>query len=357
MKRQKIYLIIACLLAVLSVLAIVYKQGGFRRSLNTQKLSAVFAIKDTGTITRVFLADMYGRKTLLSKEATGWMVNNSKPASEMKVKEMIATLTSIRVAQPIAKAGHRNIIERMAVTSTKVEVYETKPLFTLFGYPFFTKERLIKTYFFGDATQNSLGSYALVEGMAEPYIIYKPGFRGYVTPEFSPNPFDWYSHLIFNTKLTRIQKASFVDIENPENSFFVEKAGPRTFNLFDVHNNPLMDYDTTRLINMLSEFRSRYYEIFYADMSKSLKDSIIQFNFFKMISITDVEDKTTALKLYYQIDSGSLYENEELIEEEYHQLNKDRCYATFNDNTDEIYSIQFLHFDRQIQPLSYYLKK
>jgi len=357
MKKQKVYFIIACLLAILSVVAIVYKKGGFQKSANTQKISTAFAIKDTATITRIFMADMYGNKVLLTKGRGGWIVDNHKPAASHRVHDLLITLTAIRVKQPIAKISQRHIIEALAVNSTKVEIFETKPFFTLFGYPFFTKERLLKTYFLGDATQNSLGSYALLEGMSEPYIIYRPGFRGYVTPQFSPEPIDWYSQQIFNTKLTRIQNASFIDPEHPENSFFIEKSGPRSFTLFDVHKNVISDYDTTLIINMLSEFRERNYELFLHKISPSLKDSIIQFNFFKLISVTDVDNQTTIMKLYHQIDEGELYEDGDLIDEMYYDINRNRCYATINENTDELYTIQFFHFDRQIQPLSYFLKR
>ena len=357
MKKQKLYLIFACLLAVLSVFAIVYKSGGFKKTRDFKNLSTIFAVEDTAAITRIFIADMFQNQVLLSKTEAGWMVDNEKPASIYRIKELLATLNSIRVAQPVAKAAHNSTIQMLATSGTKVEIYAYEPKFSLFGYPFFKKERLIKTYFLGDATQNSLGSFALLEGLPEPCIIYEPGFRGYVTPRFSPNPIEWYSHTIFDTKLTRIQKVSFIDIENPENSFSVEKSGTRTFSLFDAHNNIVLDYDTLSLINMLSEFRQRNYEQFLPKFSQTLKDSIIQFNLFKTITLTDVDNKTTSIKLYHQINTGSLYEGGDLVSEVYQEFDRDRCFATINDNKDELYTIQFFHFDRQIQPFSYFLKK
>jgi hypothetical protein len=357
MKRQKVYLMLACLLAILSIFAIAYKKGVFKKDMSLKKISTVFAIKDTTTISQIFIADMFGNQALLTKTDRGWMVENSKPAAAYKIDELLATLSAIRVAQYVPKNSKRTIIERLAVSSTKVEIYETKPLFKLFKIPFFSKQRLLKTYYLGDAIQTNLGSYALVEGMSDPYVIYKPGFRGYITPQFSTDPVDWFSPRIFSTKLTRIQKAEFVDIENPENSFFVEKSGPRTFTLFNAHENIILDYDTTLLVNMLSEFRERNYEMFFSKMTQSQKDSILKSNFFKVISITDVDNITTTMKLYHQIDTGSLLVDGDIVEEFYRRFNRDRCYVTINDNNAEIFSIQYFHFDRQIQPLSYYSKK
>jgi len=357
MKKQKLYLILACLLAVLSIITIAYKSGAFTKSNNTRNLFAAFAIDDTSTVSRIFMADMFENQVLLSKTEKGWMVNNSIPADQLKVSELLATLTSLRVSQPVAESGHPSIIQMLATSSTKVEIYAIKPLFKLFGFSFFTKERLIKTYFMGDATQNSLGSFALLEGMKEPYIIYTPGFRGYVTPQFSPKPIDWYTHRIFEVKLTRILKASFMDLENPENSFSVEKSGPRTFSLFDIHNNVIQNYDTTLLINMLSEFRQRNYERLIHKISNSLKDSIIQYNLYKTISVTDVDNQTTTLELYHLMVEESSLEDNKLMGELYNQISPDRSYATINRNLENLYTIQYYHFGRQLQPLSYFLKR
>jgi len=357
MKKQKVYLVLTSILAILSILAIVHKRGGFNKSMNPKNLSTIFAIEDSSTVTKIFMANMFGDKVLLTKTSEGWMVDNFKQAENHKIKDLLYSMVTIRVAQPIAKNAQNSIIQMLAISSTKVEIYESKPLFKLFGYPFFTKERLSKTYYLGDATQNSLGSYASIEGMSEPFIVYKPGFRGYLTPKFSPTPMDWYSQLVFSTKLTQIQTASFIDIEKPENSFSVVKSGPRTFNLFDAHNNSIQEYDTAKLINMLSELRATYYESLIPDMRQAAKDSIIQFNFFKRISVTDNNNQTTTLNFFYLHEEGSLYEDNEMIEEFYIDLDKHRCYAILNDNTDEIYTVQFFQFERLLQPLGYFLKR
>ena len=357
MKKQNKYFIVALLLTILAVIAIVYKKGGFQKSFDSQKLSTAFAVQNTDAITRIFLADMFGNKVLLSKTEDGWLVDQKKPAAEYKINDILTTLNSIQVALPVAKPAQQSIIQRLTVNAYKVEVYALEPLFKIFGHPFFIKERLIKTYFFGDATQTNLGSYALLEGMREPYVIYKPGFRGYVTPVFSPIPTDWYSQQIFGIKLTQILKASFIDVESPKNSFYVEKSGARTFSLFDAQKNPVLDYDTILLVNMLSELRERNYEMFLTDLSQSFKDSIIQSGCFKEISVTGVDNQTTTMKLYHKIDVGTLYQGDDIIDQIHYQSNRDRCYAIINENTDEILTIHFFHFDRQIQPLSYYLKQ
>lgn len=356
MKRQKVYLLVACLLAVLAVVTIVYKRGGFNKSLNANKLSTIFAIKDTSLVTRIFMADMYGNKVLLTKEANGWMVDRQRPASDYQISDLLVTMATIRVGQPVAKPAQESVIQMLAVNSTKVEVHEKAPLFTLFGRSFFTKERHTKTFFLGDATQNNMGSYALLEGMSEPYIVYQPGFRGYISPRFIPKPVEWYSHRVFNTKLTRIKNASFIDYDHPENSFYVEKSGPRSFTLYDHNRNMVPGYDTLLLVNMLSEFRERNYEMFLHDMSPAYKDTVLM-NHYKTISITDVDDRITTMDIYHLIDEGELYIEGDLVDEMYYEFNKERAYATINNNNEEIYTIQYFQFDRQIQPVYYFLER
>ena len=108
---------------------------------------------------------------------------------------------------------------------------------------------------------------------------------------------------------------------------------------------------------MLSEFRERNYEMFLPKITSDEKKSIFQSGIFKTISVIDVDNQTTTMNLYHQIDSGALYQNDILIKEMHHTVNRDHCFAILNNNLEEIYTVQFYQFDRQIQPLSYYLTK
>jgi hypothetical protein len=254
----------------------------------------------------------------------------------------------------VPKTAVVNISKRIAAGGTKVEVYQILPKFTLFGHPFFVKERLSKVYYFGPETQDNLGNYALLEGLNEPCIVHVPGFRGYISAQFSPYAEDWESHVVFSTKITRIESVVFTDFDNRNESFTVKKAGARFFELYNVDNKKIEQYDTTKLLDMLAEFRNLNFETFVGQRSPEYKDSILNNNLFRSIVLTDINGKKTELRFYrlpedVGIDSD---ENSAIITE--YQFSRDRCYGVLNGNTSKMYHLQFYHFDRQLQPLSYF---
>lgn len=48
----------------------------------------------------------------------------------------------------------------------------------------------------------------LKEGADKAYIVYIPGFRGFVSTRFTANPNDWRDHVVFNSNLADIQSVS-----------------------------------------------------------------------------------------------------------------------------------------------------
>ena len=359
MKRKNlIYLIVAISLILISCAIVLYENGLFTRPENAGPASKAFAIDDSSKVVKIFLADMHGNKVLLSRTPKGWMVDDTMPAMKENIDILLSTLLNLTVRQSVPKTALSNVNAMLAAGSVKVEIYEKAPKFTIFGIKVADKVRLTKTYYMGPATQDNMANFALLEGMDEPYIVYIPGFRGFVTPRFSQFSIDWISHRVFETKITRIKSVEFQDVENPAESFKIIKAGARFFDLYNYNNEKVMDYDTTKLIDMLSEFRNKNFESLIIGMSEGKKDTILKNNLFKIITLTDVEGKQTQLKLYRMINENALYSDEmDMVDKITASYSRDRFYGIVNNNTKNIYKMQFFHFDRQVQPLSYFVSK
>ena len=255
----------------------------------------------------------------------------------------------------VQKKGQPTINEAIARRGIKVEIYQIAPKFSLFGIDFSVKERKTQVYYIGEATQTNLGNYALLEGAKEPCIVCVPGFRGYLSPLYSPIPTNWYSHTLYQTKITRIASVDFVDYENPEESFRVEKVGARFFNVYNSKNEIIADYDTTKLINMLSEFRERNYVAVAPEFSSGERDTIAQ-AIFKTITLKDTEGKVSSYSFYRLMQLMQVLEDGNETGETEWVANKDVCYATEGNDFSTVYRIQYHYFQRQMQPLSYFLK-
>ncbi|MCR4825973.1 MAG: hypothetical protein K5882_03385 [Bacteroidales bacterium] len=358
MKKKTVAIIICCLLLIVGCLCLVLaKTGAIGKK---QPTSELFAVKDTNNITKIFIADMTGLNSLLVRHDDGWYVQDSVKAMPQKMDELLSTIHNITLQQIVAKTAQSNINKMMSVNAIKVEIYQNAPKFKLFGIPFFKKERNVKTYYMGPATMDNVANFAILEGFDEPCIVHIPGFRGFLTPFFAYNPIDWYNCDLFDTKITRIQSLLVEDFEHPEESFYVEKSGTRFFNLYNIRNEQIKDYDTVKLLDMLSEYRDKNYEIYVSSMPTSTKDSIIRFNHFKTITLTDVEGKKTTLDMYRKLEPD-LYYLDAIVggteRAENEPYNRDKFYAVLNGDDSHLVQCQYFHFDRQIQPLSYFLKQ
>lgn len=352
-KKNIITIIVAIVLLIGCLLLVLWKNNLISHGKQLQE--DMFAIKDSSAVTKIFIADMHENHVLLIRTPKGWMLSDSIPAVEEKVQALLSTMLNIRIQIPVTQKGIPDAVNTMLVAGIKVEIYEKKPLFTLFNKGFFVKERKAKTYYMGPATQSNVANFAILEGYEDtPFIVAQPGFRGFLTPRYSPFKEDWVSHHLFATKPTRVQEILIQDIEHPEQSYRVEKSGTRFFKLFNSQNVEIAHYDTTKLLNFVSEFKNRNYENI-ADLPEEEIKHILKDNLFKIITLKDVSGNTFELKLYKMDENMDYYDEKgNKIEDVEYYYNKDRCYGVFNGQTDQIYVLQYFHIDRILQPLSFY---
>lgn len=349
MKKNTLYIIIAIVLVLASIITILFKTGVIKTS-DDYLSNEAFAIKDTNTITKIFLADMQGNYVLLQRTDAGWVVQDSILVMKPIMEEFLTTIASLTVQQVVPKTGQNTINKVLSTSSVKVEIYQKIPKFSIFGFSFGVKERKTKTYYMGPATQNNLANFAILEGSDEPYIVCVPGFRGFATPIYSTNYADWINHDIFQTKITRIKSAEFIDLEQPEESFKVVKTGARFFDVYDFQNNKVA-YDTLKMIDMLSEFRDKNFEDIILSFSQEKMDSIYHGQHFKTIILTDIEGRKTTLELCHKYNQLVDEDNNPVTE-----VDVDNFYGIINRNYQQMYLCQFFHFDRQVQPLSYFAR-
>ena len=109
MKKNTIYLIIAGILVLASILVVLQKKNILRSQDDLGPIGATFAIKDTNNVVKIFMADMRGNKVLLSRTEKGWLVNDTIPALKVNVDNLLGTLKSLIVRQTVAKTAQDHI--------------------------------------------------------------------------------------------------------------------------------------------------------------------------------------------------------------------------------------------------------
>lgn len=314
-----------------------------------------FGIVDTASVTKVFIADKDVNSVLLERTSGGWILNNKYSTNPRLIDFLLGTMHKIKVKAPVPKVARDNVIKRMASIGIKVEVYQLAYRVNLFDkYKFFPYEKLSKVIYVGDATPDNLGTYMLIENAESPYIVHIPGFRGFLSPRFSPLPDNWKSHVVFQHSLSEIKSITLEFNNTPEESYKVDIEGSDgSYKLTQlIDNRNVSSFDTLRLLNFLTSFSDLRYESRLNNMMTHLRiDSIQQTPLLFELTLVDDDFDTTYVKAFSKRALP-----EEIRDEQYFKLipdDKDRFYALINDGEDFVL-MQYYVFDKVLYPLSYY---
>ncbi len=344
-KKNKVLIIVAAILALGAVII-----AGTRTQSTLNPDYRDFAVRDTASVTRLFMATKDGSEVLLRRKDNNqwWVETNDEKASSDAVQVMLETLRRIDIQRPVAKVEHDNVVRRLAAMGVKVEVFQNKPLFRILGIDFFTRERNTKTFYVGDATRDNRGTYMVMEDASVPFVVYIPGFRGFLSPRFKANPDVWRDHTIVAINPSQIKSAEVHHSQFPQQSFRLEKEDEQQFTITRLKDNSLVNpVDTLKVYDFLSSFRSVKYEGLLNDLPA--KDSIINSQPYHVIRVTDNHGQTTEIKTYRRkADDG-----EEDIYGFKLQYDPDRLFASFNDGQD-FALIQYYVFDHIIRPADFF---
>ncbi len=182
-----------------------------------QNPDMAFAVKDAGEIQKVFIADRKGRTATIERQPDGtWLYNGKWKARKTAVEILVETLTRINVNYVPPKAGVETMIKNLATDAVTVEVWNP------------SGER-IRRYYVGGVTGDERGTFAIMEGSEQPYVMHIPGFIGQLRVRFLLGDDDWRDRTVFAEKPEEIQSVS-VDYPGQKfQSFKIEKTGAVKF--------------------------------------------------------------------------------------------------------------------------------
>ncbi len=345
MKRKHI---IGLLIVIgLVVIAIALLNNNSRSSI-THK----FNILDTAMVTKIFLADKNNNTVELSRTSTrGWRINKEIMPIKENVDLILETLNNTQIKYPVPKSALNTTITRLATNHVKVEVYGNKPLFTLFGKEFFSKERQLLVFYVGGPTADNQGTIMKLENDDEIFVTYLPGLRGYLTERYSPQLADWKSHQVFSYLIGEIKKVRVDFPQDIRQSYEITNNGDRTFSLAQLQNNQnLSRFDTIRILEALAAFNNINYEALLDEMPKQKSDSLLSSIPLRVITIETVKGQKRYLKLYRRPNlSGHLDFNGELF-----PYDVDRLYGFIDTNSTPV-ALQYFVIDNISRPLSYFI--
>jgi hypothetical protein len=347
MKKNISIISIALLLLILAVFLISQQSNSTLK--NKEKN---FAIDDTATITKIYMADKRDNQILLNKTPGGaWMVNDSLRALPEKVETLLRTLNSITVQRPVSDAAHNNVISRLAARSVKTENYQEAYRINLFDrIKLFPYEKKTRTYFVGGETQDKLGTFMLMEDSERPYVVGIPGFRGFVSTRYTARLADWRHHQIFDSRINEIKSLSIKYSHDPEDSFRIESIDNRSFKLFHPEKEAYISrFDTVKVIEYLTAYRNiRFENLLNNNLPESRVDSIKAQEPVHTITLKTYDNEEQVVETHYMPAYGKTDLDGNPLD-----YNPEKMYAFINDGQDFV-TVQFFVFDKLLKPVGYF---
>ena len=185
--------ILSYIFIIISLILLIF--FGIRKNKNTSTLrddKRDFSISDTLSIDKIIIENRSLEKLILqrNRQQTEWSLNDTLIANPYSINLLLKTIKEMQIKQPIARSALENVIKRMAIQNTKVD--------------FFKNNKKIKTIYIGGETADQLGTFMMIEGATEPYIVHIPGFNGYLSSRFSCKEQLWRSKKIFPKQIKTV---------------------------------------------------------------------------------------------------------------------------------------------------------
>lgn len=290
MKKNRLSILLLVILIAIGIFVLI--KNKHKSTLTGDE--ADFAVPDTASIDKIFLANKLGAKALLEKNGEGiWMINGKFPARKDAIQLLLTTFMRTQIKFPAPQAAQENLLKAIASKGTKCEIYQ--------------KGKLTKTWYVGHETQDLRGTYCLLQRPDNDkpfntvYAIEIPGFIGTIVPRFFMTEADWREKQVVALTPDKIKNVTLNLIGFPDSSFSINVNGLHKFEVATLSGRKIQPFDTLAVQQYLSYFMNLNVEDWMTNTAgMPHADSARKTNPFLQISLTDNQSKTDVYKFYHK---------------------------------------------------------
>ncbi len=340
--KNKSSLIVITLLSILCAVSFyLYKNKTNSGTIDIE--SRNFKIEDTAAVTKIFIADKEGRSITLERTENGWVTPKKYHCRTDAISLLLYTMKRLEVKSPVAKNAKKGVIQLMIGRSLKVQAYHNN--------------ELIKQYYVGHENQDNNATYMILtnidteENYEEPFLMYIPGFEGYLSSRYIIDEYEWRDRLIINYTPPQLKSIKMDFIVNPDSSYIITLKNTTSFELSKMNGTPIA-FEEAKMKQYLAYFQNISCEKVLSGISKHLSDSIINAVPFLNMTITDNTNKTKEFSFVNKYSSEALNRKYGFN----YKYDPDRLFI-IDKATKEISLIQYYVFGKIIQTYGYFLPK
>ncbi len=304
-----------------------------------------FAVKDTASITKIFLADKNGRNLTLERGENGkWKVNGKYGVRMDALQTLLVTIANVDVKEPVGKKAKDNVMKRLAAKAVKCEIYQ--------------KGELTKAYYVGTETQNMKGTYMIMinpetmAAMERPFVTYIPGFEGYLTTRYFTEEKGWRDRTVFEYNPNDIKSVKMEVPYNPSFGYELTVKGNNDYEIKMLSDNKIVSsVDPIAVKQYLSYFQILSFESFEVDLKQNQIDSAMKSQPINVLTVTDKNGKVNMVKFFARYPKKEVYGKDGKLL----KFDQERMDALMNNGIDFV-MVQFYMFGKVMPSVDYFQK-
>lgn len=252
-----------------------------------------FAIDDTANITKIFLADKKGNQVTLERDGKegGWTVNGKYHVRMDAMNTLLQTMKKLDIKEPVGKKAQDNVIKQLAADAVKCEIYQDG--------------KLTKAYFVGSHTQDMTGTYMILMNLetmkpsAKPFIVYIPGFEGYLSTRYFTIEKMWRDRTIFHYLPTDIKSVKVEVPDSAQLSYELKVNGNNDYAVTMLSGNkPVTNIDPLAVKQYLSYFQQVNFESMDMAMTDHEIDSTLKSRPINILTVTNNAGEVNKVSFY-----------------------------------------------------------
>jgi hypothetical protein len=174
-----------------------------------------FAVEDLSQVHLIVLADKKGHRTELERSGNQWLVNGEYPVNKRRMEIFERTLTDVQIRYIPSEAERKTAMKQLATYTTQIKMFDSKG-------------EQLKSYLIGGTNANGMGTYMMMEGASQPFVMDIPYFQGAIDLRYDPDPEIWITEKLFpHINMDDIQKMIVKYGRQEANSVIITREGKK----------------------------------------------------------------------------------------------------------------------------------
>jgi hypothetical protein len=257
-----------------------------------------FAVPDTASVDRIFIADPTGNTIDLRRANGYWSLNERYIARQSDIELLLKTFRRVEVKSPVPKKAQATALRIMGAAAKRVEIYQGG-------------DKPSKVWIVGHGTKDNFGTYAVLElpdkgRSSAPFVVGMSGFTGVLNTRFRTELDSWRSTTVWSyPDLFELAQVKVDLPRGPGSPFTIEHLEDGRVRMLDAGGRPLPT-DTGLVKMTLQTFKQLNYEIIDRDMKLATRDSLLATPPDHVVVTTDRDGRQRSVRFWYMPYTGEV---------------------------------------------------